>query len=99
MLLLYLLFALVIGSLLIRALAFLSLLLFDALALLVLLPAHILQLLLMLLLQLRIAVGGRIVRRPSRRRPIVIWWPIRLRIRWRSVRPIVCRRPVGLRIV
>src|ERR1700730_1124044 len=99
MLLLHLLSTLLVGSLLVRALAFLRLLLFDALALLVLLSAHILQLQLMLLLQLRIAVGRRIVQRPSRRSPIVIWWPIRLRIRWRSVRPIVGRRPVGLRIV
>src|ERR1700738_1209663 len=99
MLLLHLLSTLLVGSLLVRALAFLRLLLFDALTLLVLLSAHILQLLLMLLLELRIAIGRRIVRWSSRRRPIVILRPIRLRIRWWSVRPIVGRRPVSLRIV
>ena len=74
--------ALIVRPLLIRLLTLLHLLLFYALALLVLLPAHVLQLLLMLLLESRIAVRRRI-RWLSRRRPIV--------------RAVVGRRTIRLR--
>src|SRR5712691_11341518 len=95
-LLLHLLSALVVGSLLVRAPALLGLLLFDALALLILLSPHVLQLLLMLQLKLRIAIRRRIVRRPSCRRssvwPVIAGRPVRLHI----IRPLgVRRRRVG----
>ena len=83
LLFLHLLPTLVVRPLLIRLLTLFHLLLFYALALLVLLPAHVLQLLLMLLLESRIAVRRRI-RWLSRWRPIV--------------RAVVGRRTVRLRI-
>jgi hypothetical protein len=92
---LHLLPALIVGSLLVRALAVPCLLLLNTLALLVLLPAHVLEFLLMLPLELRIAVRWRI-RRLSRWRPIVVRRPIRLRARRRSIGAVGISRPVWL---
>ena len=112
LLLLHLLSALIVRPLLVRPLALLCLLLFDALAFLILLSADILQLSLVLLLELRIAVRRRI-RGPSRWRPVValvrpvrvrrpvwlhVWrWSVwSLRIRWRRIWPFAIRWTVRL---
>ena len=96
MLLLHLLPALIVGPLLVRTLTVLCLLLLDTLALLVLLPAHVLQLLLMLLLELRIPVRWRI-RGPSQGRPVIVRWPIGLRGRRLCIRAVSAGRPIRLR--
>jgi len=106
LLLLHLLPALVIGFLLVRALPLLRLLLLYTLPLLILLPPHVLQLLLMLLLDPRIAIR-RWVCRPRRRRTVIaliarsVVVCRRLRVGRRGIGPRcirLLRRPVRLRV-